>query len=167
MTASSTGPSRESASAIHANGRSLIVPGEAGASSNACALSSSERSCDPRPSTRSDSISSASHCSGCPKMSGDLAPLNTSAPDGLALDGLAVSLFHRQRAGVEFRRDLQLVQRTLPLPEHAEQLKQKDAQFGFRRSGADLLLQLGQCGDRIPVLQTLFGDFGEAHGLTS
>ena len=69
--------------------------------------------------------------------------------------------------GVEARRDVQLVERALPLPEHAEQLEEEDAQLGISGFGAHLLLQLSQRRGGIPALQTLFGDIGEAHGVTS
>ena len=87
--------------------------------------------------------------------------------DRLAVHGVAVGLRHGQRLGIEVGRDVQLVERALPLAEHAEQLKQEDAQLRIGRLGAHLLLQVRQRCDRIPALQALFGDIGEAHGVTS
>src|SRR5687767_1726780 len=79
MIASQTGPSRISASAIHSNGCPSSVPADVGAASKACSRSCRESSGLPAPATSSDSISSASHWSGSPKIIGDRFPANTSA----------------------------------------------------------------------------------------
>ena len=44
--------------------------------------------------------------------------------------------------GIEVGGHLQLVERALPLAEHAQQLEQEDAQLGVGRLGAHLLLQM-------------------------
>ena len=94
-------------------------------------------------------------------------PFEHVVADRLTAHRVAVGLRHGQRLRVEAGGDVQLVERALPLAEHAEQLKQEDAQLRISRFGAHLLLQLSQRCDRIPALQTLFGDIGEAHGVTS
>ena len=90
-------------------------------------------------------------------------PVEDLVADRLAADGVAVRLRHRQRRRVELGGDVQLVQRALPLAEHAQQLEQEDAQLGVGRLGADLLLQLRERGRGIAVLQAAFGGVGKSH----
>ena len=86
-------------------------------------------------------MSSAIQSGGSPKMTGDRLPAKTSARRPLALQRLAIHLRHRQRAGVELRRDVQLVEGALPLASDAQQLEEEDAELGVGRIMADLILQ--------------------------
>ena len=144
-----------------------MSPGDAGASSKARGRSSWIARARRGRRRSSDSISSASHWSGWPKIIGDFLPVEHVVADRLAAHGVAVGLRHASAPASRLGGDLQLVERALPLAEHAEQLKEEDAQLRIGRPGAHLLLQLRQRRDGIPALQALFGDIGEAHGVTS
>ena len=161
MTASSTGPRRESASAIHANGRPSISPCDVGASSNALARSSCDRSglAAARGEQRLDQ--QRQPLIGLAEDHRRLLPVEDVIANRLTAHGIAVGLLHGERFRVETGRHVQLIERALPLPEHAQQLKQEDAQLRISRLGAHLLLQVRERRDGIPALQTLFGDIGE------
>ena len=165
MIASRPGPSRESASAIHSNGWPSMSPLEAGASSNARSRSSSDCAASPRPASSSDSMSSASHCSGSPNIIGDFLPSNTSARIASQRTASPYICAIGSARGVELGRDLQLIQRALPLAEHAQQLEEKDAQLGVGRPGADLFLQARQRRRGIAALEVLLGRCRESHRL--
>ena len=76
---------------------------------------------------------------------------------GLALQRRPVGVHHRQRAGIELAADLELIERTLPLSEHGQQLEQEGPQLGVGSRAAHLLLQQLQCASRVARSQQLFG----------
>ena len=91
---------------------------------------------------------------------------------GFTGNRLAVGLHHRQCAGVEFQRHIQLVQRPLPLACHTKQLEQEDPQLGVLWVRADLLGQQLQGAQGVAVLEGLFcgagiGHRGSASGVAS
>ena len=134
MIASITGPSRESASAIHSNGRPSMSPLEVGASSKArSAKLLRDAAASPRPASSRDSISSASHCSGSPSTIGDFLPSNTSVRMASQRTASPYIWAIGSASGIELGRDLQLVEGALPLAEDAEQLEQEDAKLGVGR----------------------------------
>ena len=99
-----------------------------------------------------------SSATSCPsKTSSRIASQRTASP---YICAIASAL------GVEVRRDLQLVERALPLPEHAEQLEQEDAQLGDRPASARTCsCSCASARGGIAVPQALFGGIGEAHGV--
>ena len=91
-----------------------------------------------------------------PRAGKDFRPIHFAA------QRFAVSLHHEERAGIEFARDIELSQRPVPVPSHAEQLKQEHPQPGVRRISADVLLQLSQRFLEPPRTEGFLG----AHGPT-
>ena len=168
MTASSTGPSRESASAIHSNGRPSMSPLDVGASSKARCRSSSDCAASPRPRPQTATRSAApatgrarrgSSAISCPsKTSSRIASQRTASPYICAIG---------KRERIELGRDVQLVERPIPLAEHAEQLEQEDAQFRVGRLGANIFLQARQRGAGIAVFEASASAASERrHGYT-
>ena len=62
--------------------------------------------------------------------------------------------------GIEFAGHVQLVERTFPLAQHAQQLKQEDAQLGIGGCRSHLVLQQLQGALGVTVAQGLFGRRG-------
>ena len=148
MIASITGPRRESASAIHSNGRPSIVAARGrrlleGAQAKLLGMARLAASGEqPRfDQQRQPLIGLAEHHRR-------FLALEHLVADGFAAHRVAVHLRHRQRQRLELGRDLQLVEGALPLPDDAEQLEEEDAQLGVSRPRADVFLQARERGER-------------------
>jgi hypothetical protein len=57
------------------------------------------------------------------------SPAENRVAQALAFHGFAIHLHHRERAGIEIARHVQLRHRAVPLPHHRQELEQEDSQF--------------------------------------
>ncbi|MNX90869.1 hypothetical protein D3C86_1229350 [compost metagenome] len=79
-----------------------------------------------------------------------------------AAHGLAVHLLHGHGERVELGRDGELVERALPLPEHAQELRHEDAVLRVGGLGAHVVAQGLEGGHRVGGLEEVCG--GRRHG---
>jgi hypothetical protein len=96
----------------------------------------------------------AIHGNGSPNTSGAEYERRAHASEHLgaqllALNGRAVCMQHRQRAGVELRRDAKLRERPVPIARDHEQLGQEHAQLAVRRLPSHVVLQLYEAARQI------------------
>ena len=148
---------RESASAIHSNGWSLIVPAVAGASAKAASRSRSRPFGLALPGHEQRLDQQRQPLLRVTEHERRLAAGEDLAAHGFTAHGFAIGLRHGERGGIEPAGHRQLVQRALPLPEHAQQLEQEHAQFGIRRLGLDVVLEPRQRGRWVAIPKALLG----------
>ena len=74
-----------------------------------------------------------------------------------AVDSRAVEMDQRERARVELGKSLELVAGPFPVPQHAEELKEKHAQLRVRGLLPNPRLQRGNCGLWLAFPQELLG----------